>query len=52
MTIVEEIIIEEMATVKLESRSEIEKFIYKSARLLGASFARCLELSHTLIEYY
>lgn len=54
MTIVEEIIIEEMATthMDMDKANEIKKFIFDWAKLLGASCARAYELSHKLVEYY
>jgi hypothetical protein len=51
LTPVEEIIIDEMKNVHLETRSEIRHFIFEAARFLGASCARALELSYSLIEY-
>lgn len=52
MTIVEEIIVDEMATKNFETINQLAKFIYKSARFLEASVARAEELSYKLIEYY
>ena len=52
MTIVEEIIVEEMTTMDFETKRQLAKFIYKSARFLEASVARAEELSYQLIEYY
>jgi hypothetical protein len=52
MTIVEEIIVEEMQKMELETAKDIKAFIFEAARTLETSLARAIELSNKLIAYY
>jgi hypothetical protein len=52
LTVVEELIIDEMGSTLLETTSEIENFIFDTALFLEASYPRAAELSKKLLYYY